>query len=104
MDYVGNRIQSDENWEFTTVNNSVCSRLAILGVTASAYDGNVPRNAIDNNLNTRWSSVGIQSWIQLDLGEPKDIVNLQIAWFKGNRRTYTFTITFSNDREAIKNP
>ena len=49
------------------------TRLAVLGITASVDDGNMPRNAIDNDLNNRWTDIGIGKWIQMDLGEPKNI-------------------------------
>src|SRR5262249_51963153 len=43
------------------------------GVTASANDGNVPSNAVDNNLDTRWSANGDGQWLQLDLGSVKSV-------------------------------
>jgi uncharacterized protein YjbI with pentapeptide repeats len=98
-DLFGNGMQSDVNWEFTTAETTLCNRLAILGITANGDDGNIPRNATDNNLNTRWTNLGIGSWIQMDLGEPKKICNLQIAWFKGNRRISDFVITLFNHRK-----
>ena len=44
----------------------------------------------------------------MDLGEPKNISYLQIAWFKGNRRIYDYEITFFDvkekfDKEEIDN-
>ena len=47
---------------------SCTTNLPISGVTASGNDGNVPSNAIDNNLNTRWSSLGVGQFIRADLG------------------------------------
>ena len=37
---------------------AICDQLPISTVTAIGNDGNVPSNAIDNNLNTRWSKLG----------------------------------------------
>jgi uncharacterized protein YjbI with pentapeptide repeats len=103
-DLFGNRMQSEVNWEFTTAKTTICDRLAILGITANGDDGNIPRHATDNNLNTRWSNLGVGSWIQMDLGEPKKICNLQIAWFKGNRRISDFVITLFNHRKESEKP
>ena len=41
---------------------------AASAVTANTNDGNVPANAVDNNLGTRWSGNGDGAWLQLDLG------------------------------------
>src|ERR1051325_2018778 len=43
--------------------------LAATAVVASAYqDPNVPQNALDNNVGTRWSANGAGQWIRYDLG------------------------------------
>ena len=86
-----NGMESDTKLQ--TAKTAVFDRVAILGIKAKGDDGNTPRNTVDTDLNTRWTNDGIGSWIQLDLGEPKNISNLQIAWFKGNRRMYNFEIT-----------
>jgi hypothetical protein len=80
-------------------NADSCSmNFSINGVTASGYDvGYPPTNAIDNNLNTRWSSTGIGSWIRADLGTTKSICSVDIAWLKGNERRYNFVIATSTD-------
>ena len=57
---------------------------------ANGNDGNLPANAIDNNLNTRWSNLGIGSWIQTDLGEQKTICSVDIAWYVGNVQPESF--------------
>jgi hypothetical protein len=75
-----------------------CSKLTPTGVTAIGSDGNVPTNTIDNNLNTRWSNNGVGSWIQLDLGEKKNICNVDIAWYRGSvGRQNNFVISTSDD-------
>jgi hypothetical protein len=51
-----------------------------------------PANAIDNNLNTQWSKYGIGSWIVVDIGSVKLICSVDIAWYRGNLRQYTFDI------------
>ena len=74
-----------------------CKSPQISGVSAIGNDGNVPQNTLDNNLNTRWSNLGFPSWIQYDLGESQPICNVDIAWYRGNLRVNTFTISVSND-------
>src|SRR5215204_7768887 len=74
-----------------------CKSPQISGVAAIGNDGNVPQNTLDSNLNTRWSNLGFPSWIQYDLGESQPICNVDIAWWRGNFRVNTFTISVSND-------
>src|SRR6266487_4792876 len=74
-----------------------CQKLPTGNAVANGDDGNLPANAIDNNLNTRWSNLGIGSWIQTDLGEQKTICSVNIAWYVGNVRQNNFVISISND-------
>jgi hypothetical protein len=75
-----------------------CENLVLSNLSASAwYRNNVPANTIDNNLNTRWSQWGLGSWISYDLGQEKTVCHLDIAWFKGNQRSYNFVISTSKD-------
>jgi poly(beta-D-mannuronate) lyase len=62
------------------------------GVTASTNDGNVPANAVDNNLGTRWSGNGDGAWLQLDLGSVRPIGRVAIAFFNGNLRRSRFDL------------
>lgn len=71
--------------------------LPIAAVTASADDGNVPANSIDNNLSTRWSADGDGQWIKYDLGDSKTVSHVAIAWYSGNTRASTFDIQVSGD-------
>ena len=75
---------------------SCATNLPISGVTASSNNGNVPSNVLDNNLNTRWSNnPGLPAYITADLGTSKPICEVDIAWYLGNERFYTFTISTS---------
>jgi len=67
----------------------------ISAVTASTNDGNVPGNAVDGNLATRWSANGFGQWLQLDLGTEKTVSYVKIAWLSGNTRTSTFDLQCS---------
>ena len=80
---------------------SNCQTLKIAGIIASGNDGHVPANVLDNNLNTRWSNLGIGSFIQADLGGQKTICSVDIAWYRGNLRVNNFVISVSNDGNAF---
>src|SRR5215213_146012 len=71
--------------------------LAPTSVTASGNDGNVPSNAFDNNLGTRWSNFGEGSFITANLGSAKTVTSLDIAWYNGASRTNNFVISTSTD-------
>lgn len=64
----------------------------ILEAVATGDDGNVPSNAIDGNLDTRWSSFGKGEYLRLDLGTAKKVNKIKIAWYQGDRRTNNFEI------------
>ncbi len=94
-----------------------CQKLPISSVTATgtgdaddhngpdhdADDGNVPANVLDNNLNTRWSNLGVGSFIQADLGGQKTICSVDVAWYRGNLRENNFVISVSNDGTSFTN-
>jgi F5/8 type C domain/Calcineurin-like phosphoesterase len=81
-----------------------CTVASTQNVKASGSQaGFPPSNALDNNLNTRWSNSGIGSWIQLDLGTSKNICSIDIAWYKGNERQNNFVISASNDGITFSN-
>jgi hypothetical protein len=61
-------------------------------VTASTHDGNAPANTVDNNLGTRWSASGDGQWIQYDLGAPRTVGYVRLAWYSGNTRRSTFDV------------
>ena len=73
------------------------------GVSASTNDGNVPANAVDNNLATRWSGSGNGASLTLDLGAPKTVGLVTIAWYKGNTRKARFDLQVSLDKVAWTN-
>lgn len=69
-------------------------------VTASSHDGNVPANAIDGNLDTRWSCSG-NCYLQLDFGEAIDVAGVKIAWHRGDERTIDFRVQLSTDGRSF---
>src|SRR5712692_9962251 len=91
------------NAQFSNAAIASCQKLPIASITASGNDGNVPTNVLDNNLNTRWSNLGVGSFIQADLGGQKTICSVDIAWYRGNLRVNNFVISVSNDGTSFTN-
>jgi hypothetical protein len=87
------------NITVTHVTQPTCQKLPTGNVAAIGDDGvNRPANAIDNNLNTRWSNLGVGSWIQADLGAGQmTTCSIDITWYNGNQRQNNFVISVSND-------
>lgn len=71
--------------------------LAVVGVSASADDGNVPANTLDGDLGTRWSAQGDGVWIRYDLGGATTVGSVSVAWHRGDTRRTTFDIQVSGD-------
>ena len=69
----------------------------VVAVTASENDGNVPANAIDGNLGTRWSAEGDPEWIRFQLAGPVDVGLVKIAWYRGDQRRADFDVETSAD-------
>jgi GH18 family chitinase len=64
-------------------------------VTASTSDTNLPANAVDNNLSTRWSANGAGQWLQLDLGSTRAVGSVRVAFYNGNTRQSHFALQVS---------
>jgi hypothetical protein len=79
-----------------------CTIPQINGVSAKGNDGHLPQNTLDNNANTRWSNFGFPSWIQYDLGTSQPICDVDIAWYRGNLRVNSFTISASEDGQTFQ--
>jgi hypothetical protein len=74
-----------------------CSPLSSTSVIDNGNDGNVAAFTLDDRLDTRWSRFGKGSWIDHDLGSSRTISGVAIAWYQGNTRANTFTISTSTD-------
>ena len=75
-----------------------CSKAKVTKATASGNHKNyVPANAIDNNDKTRWVNENKGSWIKLYLDKRQTICGIDVQWFKGDTRVYSFTVSVSND-------
>ena len=84
--------------------SKTCSKLSVSGITASGADSfHPPSHAIDQNTNTRWSNLGLGSWIQIDLGQDNVVCSLGINWHRGDERINSFVISISKDGKAFTN-
>ena len=89
---------TSNDWaSITELETVACGGAAPVSATASGHDGNVPANAIDGDLDTRWSSLGKGSWIRADLGETTAIAGIDIAWYRGELRRSHFVVAVSQD-------
>jgi hypothetical protein len=83
---------------------STCNILAISSVTASGNQvGNPATNAIDANLSTRWSNLGVGSSITVNFSKERAICNINIAWYRGTERTSNFVVAVSKDGNTFTN-
>ncbi|OAS22099.1 polysaccharide lyase family 8 super-sandwich domain-containing protein [Paenibacillus oryzisoli] len=78
-------------------------RLKVYEVTGNSNDGNVPQHTLDNNLDSRWSSLGDNQWIQYDLGKLQPIGYMGINFQSQTSRATTFDIQVSTDNSVWTN-
>ena len=98
-----NKLDLSNFLRYYSANFSSCNQLAVSNITASGSQSSSPaRNAIDNNINTRWSNLGLGSLITFDFGSERFLCNIDIAWYRGNERVINFTISASNDSQSWK--
>jgi hypothetical protein len=75
-------------------------KISPANVTASDSDSNLPANANDGSLATRWSAnagpVGVQ-WLQYKLGGCYKVARANLAWYRGDSRKYRLALQISND-------
>ncbi|HXW12231.1 MAG TPA: glycosyltransferase family 39 protein [Nitrososphaeraceae archaeon] len=58
---------------------------------------NVTQILDDNNLKSRVVGRTLGTWIRIDLGTEKMICGMKLWWYKGDSRSYNFTLSASND-------
>jgi biopolymer transport protein ExbD len=87
-----------------SISSNTCSMLPVKGITASGADPlQPPSHAIDQNVSTRWSNLGLGSWIQIDLGQENVVCSVGINWHRGNERINSFVISISKDGKTYTN-
>ncbi|MDU0203137.1 cadherin-like beta sandwich domain-containing protein [Paenibacillus sp. MAH-36] len=101
-DAVGNYSLTPLTYNVTTLSAPV-TPLQVVEVNASSSDGNVESNTLDNNLFSRWSASGDGQYVMFDLGQPKNIGYVGIAFYKGDLRTTLIDIQTSNDAQTWTN-
>lgn len=83
--------------------HDIPNALNIYDLEASADDGEggVITNSVDGDMTTRWAAEGMESaaWAIYDLGDVKTLDQVQIAYYNGDSRVYTFSIAVSEDGE-----
>jgi Bacterial Ig domain/F5/8 type C domain len=76
----------------------ICEELPIAKLLATpSQSGDPPENAVDGDILTTWSNIGLGSFIQADLGAMKSVCGVSIAWYNGESRQYEFEISVSKD-------
>jgi|GEM_PF-1214293 len=85
-----------------TESMGACKNISITSANASGFetdpkDYNPPGEAIDSDMKTWWANKGVPSWLQIDLERPTVLCAVEIAWNKGNERTYDFVIATSDN-------
>ncbi len=85
--------------EAKPIDVSGLTKLSVVKVTASDDDGNLPENAIDGSLASRWSASGENgdATLDLDLGSEQNLKAVGIAFYSGTKRKSYFEIHTSND-------
>src|SRR3989344_8465854 len=92
-----------------TCTNNVCvtpstpPTATIINVYASGYEAgttNIPRNTLDNNLSSRWSSEGIGQWIKYEFNQTVIVNRIQIAFHQGDQRIAYFAVETSLDNSS----
>ncbi|NOU89323.1 DNRLRE domain-containing protein [Paenibacillus sp. LMG 31460] len=78
----------------------IVKALTVVAASASMSDENIPDNAIDQDLTTRWSASGVGQWLQLDLGAIQTIGYIGMAFYRGDQRSLKFDIQVSADADT----
>ena len=82
--------------------SQTCSKLTPNGITSSGADAlHPPAHAIDQKIDTRWSNLGLGSWIQIDLGQENVVCGVGINWHRGNERINSFVVSISKDGKTF---
>ena len=68
--------------------------VAICSVNSSSSDGNIAENTLDGDYATRWSANGEGEWIQFNLCESQVVDRVELAWYKGDVRSSTFSVEY----------
>jgi sialate O-acetylesterase len=85
----------------TTTGNAVLNRSGWVASASASAAGNPSTNAIDGNINTRWSTGAAQSngqWFQVDMGSPKSFFRIVLdAGASSGDYPQGYQVNVSND-------
>ncbi len=76
--------------------------IKITRASASTNDGNVAGNAVDGNMGTRWSGLGMGASLTADFGGMMSVRSLDLAWYRGDQRRTTFDVAVSSDGSSFR--
>jgi hypothetical protein len=95
-------LQSDAPPRLTgLVQEQVALPLPVVAVTASASTPpTTPTETRDGKLTTWWSAEGLGQWIQFDLGQPRELQALRLAWYVGATRQARYDVLISLDGQT----
>lgn len=83
--------------------DDMCEKLPVVKIGANGVRGAASAEfAVDGNPVTRWANQAIGSFVQLDLGLKKILCSVDIAWYRGDVRSYNFVISVSDDGANFK--
>jgi len=70
----------------------------VTSTDASSYDkADYPKNAVDGNLETKWTSFGTDEWLLINLSKPFNISFIQIAFLTDQKFESYFDVFASTD-------
>lgn len=93
-------LTAESSFVFTVIDNFFKSKVPVCNVSASTSDNvHIAEMAVDGSYDNEsyWLGSGKYASLVLDLCNQYDISNVGIAWYFGNRRTYSFDIEISSD-------
>lgn len=82
---------------YVQIDQNKCVESSVANIESNGFESKEAREAIDRDYNTKWTENGYGSFLQVDLGTPKRVCSLDVAWFNGHERIYNFVISTSND-------
>ena len=103
--YKGNELIEKAVWTYDTSPEALEKLLIARGglvvdgpySALNAQAGNGPANAFDGNIETRWASDQENVWIACELPEAREVTGIEIYWYNGGSRSYTFEVQTSTD-------
>jgi len=74
--------------------------LNVSGITASSYqEPNLPKNLIDNYIDTRWSAEGYGQWVQFEMENEAHLSHILLRFLNSDSRCSYFQILASKDEQ-----